>query len=146
MARDNQVYVYIGERSERKVLLDALCERAGLEPSHSAYRAVIDAAMVAFAAGLTKNEKGEDEMETVEISGSRYQVCDDAWAGWVGDATPAGFMDGHEDAKAAVDEYVAAIPEMFGEEPPTFYWREMNAEYTLAELLIRYLEDHEDEL
>ena len=54
MARDNQVYVYIGERSERKALLDALCERAGLEPSHSAYRHVIDAALVALVAGVTE--------------------------------------------------------------------------------------------
>jgi hypothetical protein len=85
-------------------------------------------------------------MATTEISGDRYQVSAEAWDGWVGDTTPAEFMDGYNgDIDRAVSDYVSAIPAMFGDEPPTFYWREMNAVYDLAELLTRYLEDREDE-
>lgn len=62
MARKNQVYVYVQEGGERETLLNALCAKAGLTPSHSAYRHVIDAALTALAAGVTEvpETKGEE--------------------------------------------------------------------------------------
>ena len=80
--------------------------------------------------------------EKVTISGDRYQVGEEAWAGWLADTTAAEFMDGRDDIEAAVNEFVQAVPDMFGEPAPVFFWREMNADYTLAELLTRYLEDN----
>ena len=80
--------------------------------------------------------------EKVTISGNRHQVSEEAWAGWLGDTTAAEFMDGRDDIEAAVNEFVQAVPDMFGEPAPVFFWREMNADYTLAELLTRYLEDN----
>ena len=81
----------------------------------------------------------------IDISGDRYQIGEQVWANWVGYTTPAEFMDGYDSIETAVSEYVKAVPDIFAEEPPTYYWREMNSPYTLAELLTRYLEDHADE-
>jgi hypothetical protein len=101
---------------------------------------------VRFAVKQYLERRGHMESNRVMVSGDRYQVSGQAWDNWVGNTTPAEFMDGYNAVDAAVSEYVNAIPDMWGEgPPPVFYWREMNAEYTLTELLTRYLEDHENE-
>jgi len=75
------------------------------------------------------------------VSGDRYQVSGQAWDRFVGDLTPAEFMRGYKTHSEAVSAFVEWL-----EEDPVFYWQEMCAEYTLSELLERYLEDHQDEL
>ena len=82
--------------------------------------------------------------EQITISGDRYQVAANAWEGWVGNTTADEFMQGYQTIDDAVNVYIEDIPDMFGgTEPPTFWWTEMNAEYTLAELLSRYIEDNQ---
>jgi len=78
--------------------------------------------------------------EQITISGDRYQVSQNAWANWVGDNTIDEFMQGYDSADDAISAYVKQIPQIFGCDVPVFFWTEMNSEYTLAELLERYIE------
>jgi len=80
--------------------------------------------------------------KTIDISGTQRDITNLIWDSWVGDNTPEEFTDGFSSIEAAVEAYIKAIPDMFGETPPVYYWREMNSECTLGELLTRYLEDN----
>lgn len=80
--------------------------------------------------------------EKITISGDRYQVSQNAWDGWVGNNTVEEFVQGYDSADDAISAYIEQIPEMFGGDVPVFFWTEMNSEYTLAELLERYIEDN----
>jgi len=76
------------------------------------------------------------------ISGDRHQVADRVYEMFMGDLTPEEFMTGSDNIEDAIKSFVEQLD---GPEP-VFYWREMCSEYTLTELLTRYLEDHEDEI
>jgi len=137
-----QIHIRASEATRAK--LEALAERYGTKT---------EAVAVAIDRLHESEMKGEENMiEHIEgnqyrydISGNRYQVTAEAWANWVGDTTPEEFMQGYDSIKATVDAWMLEIPKIWAEDPPIYFWKEANAEYTLAELLTRYLEDHINE-
>ena len=74
-------------------------------------------------------------MET--ISGNRNEVAERVWEMYADGNTPQELLQEHNgDTDAVVRELI----ETWGNK--TFFWREMNAEYTAEELIRRYLEDN----
>lgn len=84
-------------------------------------------------------------MNTIEISGMRGDASNQVWDICVGSVTIEEFLSGYGTVDEAIADYAEQYPAMFGQEPPVFYWREMNSEYSMAEMLKRYIDDRIDD-
>jgi hypothetical protein len=78
------------------------------------------------------------EQETVVLSGDVWQMQEEVYHGVI-TVTVDEFI-GDSSIEDAVDEFIAAYPDMFGDNPPVYIMRMTCSEYTLRELLIGYLE------
>jgi hypothetical protein len=76
--------------------------------------------------------------EKILVSGDLRQAQDNAWHGNVS-ITVKEFLDnGKMEIEEAVDEFIAAYPNTFGEDAPVYKME--GSTYTLRELLVGYLE------
>lgn len=74
------------------------------------------------------------------INGMREDAASQVWDICVGNTTPEEFVAGYDNVEDAIADYENQYPAMFGVPAPVFFWEEMNSEYTMAEMLTRYLE------
>jgi hypothetical protein len=78
--------------------------------------------------------------EKILVSGDLHQAQNSAWYGNVS-ITVKEFLDGGDlDIKEAVDKFIAAYPNVFGEHAPVYKMEMTGSTHSLRELLVGYLE------
>jgi hypothetical protein len=80
------------------------------------------------------------EEQMIELSGDLHQAQEEAWHGNISNTVEEFLDGGNLGIEEAVDEFIAAYPEMFGEHAPVYEMKMTGSTYTLRELMVGYLE------